>query len=164
MDELRYFLLCQNRKQKNKLLPPTSDNNTLMFVNSRTFATGHVWDHMTNHMTYLATYKWSRYIYLMNIAEVADFVDFHQEIPKIAFECLALFPWWAVHWAGKYPLISQFNFTNYLALIRRFFWVKLNEASNIFCGDGWMKFTFFSSCSLTIVSTNFVSTEVFFII
>ena len=26
VDELRYFLFCQNRKQKNELLPPTSDS------------------------------------------------------------------------------------------------------------------------------------------
>lgn len=39
VDELRYFLFCQNRKQKNELLPPTSDSllQQLKRVNYQTF-------------------------------------------------------------------------------------------------------------------------------
>ena len=39
VDELRYFLFCQNRKQKNELLPPTSDSllQHLKRVNYQTF-------------------------------------------------------------------------------------------------------------------------------
>ena len=39
VDELRYFLFCQNRRQKNELLPPTSDSllQQLKRVNYQTF-------------------------------------------------------------------------------------------------------------------------------
>lgn len=56
VDELRYFLFCQNRKQKNELLPPTSDSllRQLKRVNYQTF----VW--RIQHLPQSESHGWVR--------------------------------------------------------------------------------------------------------